>query len=105
MSTWDPTHYGPAIAKLLEPTRVPPLAFGPPHLPAQAALQALDADGAFSPFTVRDQDMAGACRAGLWLLHDFFEQAHEISQELETPEGSYWHALVHRREPDHGNPG
>jgi hypothetical protein len=31
------------------------------------------------------------------------DEAHRISQDLDTPEGSYWHALVHRREPDHSN--
>jgi hypothetical protein len=28
-----------------------------------------------------------------------------VAQDLETPEGSYWHALVHRQEPDAGNSG
>jgi hypothetical protein len=26
-----------------------------------------------------------------------------VAQDLDTPEGSYWHALVHRQEPDAGN--
>jgi hypothetical protein len=39
-------------------------------------------------------------RAGLWLLHDFFDESHAISQDLNTPDGSYWHAILHRREPD-----
>ena len=43
--------------------------------------------------------MANACRAGLWLYHEFLDEAHEITQHLHTPAGSYWHALVHRREP------
>ena len=57
----------------------------------------------FQPQTVRDRDMAATCRSGLWLYHDFLDEAHTISQEIETPEGSYWHALVHRREPDFSN--
>jgi hypothetical protein len=47
--------------------------------------------------------MADACRAGLWLHFDFLDESHRISQDLETLEGSYWHALMHRREPDFVN--
>jgi hypothetical protein len=104
MSTFDPAAYGPAIEKLLRPMRLPGLAVGAPCQPMHAALEALRSDGAFAPFTVRDRRMADACRAGLWLLFDFLDEAHQISQELHTPEGSYWHALVHWREPDHSNP-
>jgi hypothetical protein len=28
-----------------------------------------------------------------------------VAQDLETKEGSYWHAIVHRQEPDPGNSG
>jgi hypothetical protein len=56
---------------------------------------------AFGP--VADQDMAAACRAGLWLAFDFLDESHRISQELDTVEGSYWHALMHPREPDYSN--
>ena len=38
--------------------------------------------------------------AGLWLRAGAWKQAHEISQNVQTREGFYWHALVHRQEPD-----
>jgi hypothetical protein len=38
--------------------------------------------------------------AGLWLRAGAWEQAHQIAQNLHTREGAYWHALVHRQEPD-----
>ena len=43
--------------------------------------------------------------AGLWLYFNRFEQAHSVAQDVDTPEGSYWHGIVHRREPDDGNAG
>jgi len=42
-------------------------------------------------------------RAGLYLLAGFWDQAHEIAQSIHTADGSYWHAIVHRQEPDAGN--
>ena len=41
--------------------------------------------------------------AGVWLLHDRIDEAHQVAQDLDTPEGSFWHGIVHRREPDPGN--
>ena len=81
--------YGPTVAALLIPERLPELGPGSPNLAAKAALKALD----ISP----------ACRAGLWLLHDFLDESHTISQDLDTREGSFWHAIMHRREPDPSN--
>ena len=43
--------------------------------------------------------------AGLWIYFDGFDQAHTIVQDLNTPEAAYWHAILHRREPDAGNAG
>jgi hypothetical protein len=103
MRPFDPAAYGPVLAKLLQPQRLPALAVEPPDPAWHGPLQALEQEAAFAPFRIRDASMAAACRAGLWLLFDFFDQAHQQSQDLDTPEGSYWHALVHRREPDFDN--
>ena len=46
-----------------------------------------------------------AAMAGLWLRVGGWEQAHSIAQDIHTPEGSYWHAIVHRQEPDAWNSG
>lgn len=47
--------------------------------------------------------MADGCLAGLWLLHGFLDESHEISQSLKTSEGSFWHGIMHRTEPDFWN--
>lgn len=41
--------------------------------------------------------------AGIWLYVDDLERAHEVCQADPSPVGSYWHAVVHRREGDFGN--
>jgi hypothetical protein len=46
---------------------------------------------------------AEAARSGLFLYLGGWQQAHNLAQEIETAEGSYWHAIVHRQEPDAGN--
>ena len=102
MSTFDPAAYGPAFAALLRDAPLQPLGPGradPARRPALAAL----ADDAFGPRPVADRNMAAACRAAMWLLFDFLDESHTISQGIHTPEGSYWHALLHRREPDFSN--
>jgi hypothetical protein len=53
--------------------------------------------------TIRGARVSKVARAGLYLRAGFWEEAHEIAQDLDTPEGSYWHAIVHRQEPDAGN--
>lgn len=48
---------------------------------------------------------AEAALGGLYLYFSCFDEAHKIAQDISTPEGSYWHAMVHRQEPDEGNAG
>jgi len=40
---------------------------------------------------------------GLYVYFSCFDEAHAIAQDIATPEGSYWHAIVHRQEPDAEN--
>ncbi|HSQ54184.1 MAG TPA: hypothetical protein VLM40_00445 [Gemmata sp.] len=45
-----------------------------------------------------------AAAAGLWLRFDFLDESHAISQADEgNPERDFWHAIMHRREPDSSN--
>jgi len=50
-----------------------------------------------------DRDEADCLLAALWLWHDFLDEAHAIVQKIETRSGSYWHAVMHRREGDFSN--
>lgn len=48
-----------------------------------------------------------AWRAGLLQWHDFLDESHRLSQSIEGEgeprTGDYWHAIMHRREPDYSN--
>lgn len=48
-----------------------------------------------------------ALRAGLFQIQDELDQSHRCSQSIEGlgkhRNGDYWHAIMHRREPDYGN--
>jgi hypothetical protein len=94
-----PEHdYPPAIAELLRSLPLAPLGPGKPHREVQRLEVAASV---FGPQAA--PDTAAACRAGLWLAFDFLDESHEISQEIHTVEGSYWHGILHRREPDAAN--
>lgn len=41
--------------------------------------------------------------AGLYLYAGAWTAAHALAQDDSSREGSYWHAIVHRQEPDPGN--
>lgn len=100
---FDPEAYGPRFADLLREPRLGPLGPGTPNEAARPALEALTVETAFDGNTVRDGDMAAGCLAAVWLYHDFLDESHRICQTIETPTGSYWHGLMHRREPDYAN--
>ena len=52
---------------------------------------------------VRGRESAEALLAGLWLWHDWLDESHRISQGIASATGSYWHAIMHRREGDFSN--
>ena len=41
--------------------------------------------------------------AGLWLYFSCFEEAHKLADSCPTKDGEFWHAILHRQEPDYGN--
>ncbi len=100
MAVLDLTTYPFEIAALWSSARLPDLGPGTPNESARSLLTAL------TPNTfpnVQDISAAKACISGLWLYHDFLDDSHTISQDLDEWYGSYWHAIMHRREPDASN--
>lgn len=103
MAGFTPTEYGPVLSELLVEERLNELDPGSPNTKASPRLDAITVDRAFAHARVRDRDMAAACLAGLWLYHDLLDESHRISQSIHTTTGSYWHGIMHRREPDYSN--
>ena len=102
---FNPEDYGAEVASLLaldgHGRKLMPLEIGGAG-PAEA-IQSLTALGARELFP--DARAPEAALSGLWLYFSAFEESHSISQDLPTAEGSYWHGILHRREPDPGNAG
>ncbi len=100
----------PRAFRLGEAIAVEPLRpFIPPRLaPGKAvpvpSVSELESD-VDRPVTSRSDLLA--VRAGLLQMHDLLHDSHEVSQGIEgegrRAAGDYWHAIMHRREPDYGN--
>jgi len=69
---------------------------------AETALSDVSAEQLLS-VPIRSPLHAQAMLAGLWLWRDGLERSHTLSQGIDDPTGSFWHAILHRREGDFGN--
>jgi hypothetical protein len=87
----DLSVYPQAIRPLLSADRVPALGPGQPNAAARSALESLTPEALFAGKPIQQHELAQCCIAGLWLLHDFLDEAHTISQDIGCAEGSYWH--------------
>lgn len=67
------------------------------------ALTDISLENLFQGQKVKDDIYAMATKSGLLLWNDALDESHEISQTLGNETGSYWHGLMHRREPDYSN--
>src|SRR5579864_8970854 len=67
--------------------------------PARAVslMAPMDAQGLVNQ-TVQRPDDAAAALAGLWLWLDGLDECHRIVQDIASPTGSFWHAILHRRQ-------
>jgi hypothetical protein len=99
----DPTHFAAPVARLLAEPRLNELGPGRPNLAVEAELRRLSPESLFAGQQVVDSQMATACLAGLWLYHDFLDESHRLSQDGDGASFSFWHGIMHRREPDYGN--
>lgn len=61
------------------------------------------ASALLAPRDIHDAESAKALKSGLLLRNDELDTSHTISQDIPSKTGSYWHGIMHRREPDYGN--
>lgn len=86
-----------------------PLLSYPDLVPAENVLPdwLANACTTFRPAQIASEPDAIALTAGLLQIHDKLDHSHHFSQECQGEgrhvAGDYWHAIMHRREPDYGN--
>lgn len=100
---FDAKAYGTQLADILaldqSGQRLIPLVSGVCSLElARGRLKKLEAADLF-PTAYLPREALG----GLWLYFSCFNECHEIVQDLNSPEASFWHAILHRQEPDSAN--
>jgi hypothetical protein len=98
---FDPLSYGPQVAAILaldaNGQRLMPLAAG--RCSSQEALTQLQTTKSLFP----NSRFPEAALSGLYLYFSCLDESHNLSQSIETPEGAYWHGIMHRQEPDPAN--
>ena len=67
--------------------------------PGPAALVPIVEKALADPALAGKAELASA----LWLYVDQLDRSHYISQGIDSPTGSFWHAIMHRREGDFSN--
>jgi hypothetical protein len=102
---FDPLNYGPRVGEILHLDggggRLMPLAAG--TCSSSQAFKLLQSSSASQLFP--GSRAPEAAMSGLYLYFSCLDEAHTIAQAIETPDGSFWHGIMHRREPDAGNAG
>ncbi len=97
------TSYGPSVAKILgmDGDGLRPMPLAPAGVSCPAAVAALK--GRKSRDMFPDSRVPDGAMAGLYLYFSALDTAHSIAQDLETRDGSFWHGIMHRQEPDESN--
>lgn len=90
----------PELAGLLDTPETPELGPGP-----RGGVRAIkqierEVEAALRASETENKELALAV---VLLWHDHLDASHEIAQKHETQDGSYVHAIMHRREPDYDN--
>jgi hypothetical protein len=92
------------VGRLLARAGLPPLTpTGAADAEVKQALDSTPLERLFEGERIVSEAFARAVQSGLYLWNDCLDESHRLSQKIETETGSYWHAIMHRREPDYAN--
>ena len=104
MSTEYPPLINEIVQKLDARQPLPPLA---PEkewdIELTRQIQATSIADLFDGRALKDSSLANAVKSALLLWNDALDDSHDISQSVRSKTGSYWHGIMHRREPDYSN--
>jgi hypothetical protein len=95
-------HLPVALRELLDTDALPEL--GPE--PRQGALSVAELEPRLARALETSQVPSASrelVRGAVLLWHDHLEESHAIAQDIHNADGSFLHAIMHRREPDAGN--
>ena len=98
-----PHHRADRLRYLIERLPLMPLGGGDPVTGISSFLAPESLVELFTPLHISDGRSATLCAAGLWLGFNHLDHCHRIAQSHESPDGNYWHAIMHRREGDFWN--
>ena len=95
--------YGDAVARVLEMAGagVRPMNLVATECLSPDAREIVRAAGAGGLFPASRSPQAAL--SGLYIYLGCADEAHAIAQDILSPDGSYWHAILHRQEPDAEN--
>ena len=97
------TQFAMLAARLQNRDSLPPLVPKEPwNETLEAMVQDLDETELLGTDAVQP-DYVQALKSGLLLWNDSMGASHEVSQNIHNATGSYWHGILHRREPDFPN--
>lgn len=95
--------YSPVVQQLVDRAELAEFSRGRPRREYRDQLRSLDVAAIFPSANAVDEASANCCLAALWLANHFLDESHRISQAIDTPSGSFWHGIMHRREGDFWN--
>jgi hypothetical protein len=83
--------------------RMPLAPKGPAEGAGLARLRKTGLKELFDNEPIASPEFAACVRSAMFLYFSALDESHTISQGIETPTGSFLHAIMHRQEPDYSN--
>ena len=83
--------------------RMPLAPARPAEGPGLERLRRTSVEELFDNEPIASSEFGECVRSAMFLYFSALDESHTISQGIETPTGSFLHAVMHRQEPDYSN--